>query len=67
MFVSPDGKAVRFIIAHQGDPATAEGISHIGLIRNAAFEAIKGTRWRAPRSIWAGPQATYKDMQQGSI
>ena len=29
MFVSPDGKAVRFIISHEGDPATPEGISHI--------------------------------------
>src|SRR3954451_12548627 len=36
MFVSPDGKAVRFIIAHQGDPATPEGISHIDQIKNAA-------------------------------
>ncbi len=26
MFVSPDGHAVRFIISHEGDPATAEGI-----------------------------------------
>ncbi len=26
MFVSPDGKAVRFIISHEGDPATPEGI-----------------------------------------
>ena len=43
MFVSPDGKAVRFIISHEGDPATAEGISLIPQIKNAAFEAIKGT------------------------
>ena len=27
MFVSPDGKAVRFIISHEGDPATPEGIN----------------------------------------
>ena len=29
MFVSPDGKAVRFIISHEGDPATPEGIKLI--------------------------------------
>jgi putative drug exporter of the RND superfamily len=66
MFVSPDGKAVRFIIAHQGDPATAEGISHIGLIRNAAFEAIKGTPLEDSKIYLGGTAATYKDMQEGS-
>ena len=29
LFLSPDGKAARMIITHQGDPQTAEGISHI--------------------------------------
>jgi RND superfamily putative drug exporter len=66
MFVSPDGKAVRFIIAHQGDPATAEGISHIGLIRNAAFEAIKGTPLEGSKIYLGGTAATYKDMSEGS-
>jgi RND superfamily putative drug exporter len=66
MFVSPDGKAVRFIIAHQGDPATAQGISHIGLIRNAAFEAIKGTPLEGSKIYLGGTAATYKDMQEGS-
>ena len=28
-FISPDGHSVRFIISHEGDPATVEGISHI--------------------------------------
>ena len=28
-FLSPDGQAVRFIISHEGDPMTPEGISHI--------------------------------------
>jgi putative drug exporter of the RND superfamily len=66
MFVSPDGKAVRFIIAHQGDPATAEGISHINLIKNAAFEAIKGTPLEGSKIYLGGTAATYKDMQEGS-
>jgi RND superfamily putative drug exporter len=66
MFVSPDGKAVRFIIAHQGDPATAEGISHINAIRNAAFEAIKGTPLEGSKIYLGGTAATYKDMQEGS-
>src|SRR4029450_9404016 len=33
MFVSPDGKAVRFIISHEGDPATPEGITLIPQIQ----------------------------------
>ena len=43
MFLSPDGKAVRFIISHDGDPATPEGISHVDPNKQAANEAIKGT------------------------
>jgi putative drug exporter of the RND superfamily len=66
MFVSPDGKAVRFIIAHEGDPATAEGISHINAIRNTAFEAIKGTPLEGSKIYLGGTAATYKDMQEGS-
>jgi RND superfamily putative drug exporter len=66
MFVSPNGKAVRFIIAHEGDPATAEGISHINAIKNTAFEAIKGTPLEGSRIYLGGTAATYKDMQEGS-
>ncbi|MGV9797239.1 MMPL/RND family transporter [Mycobacterium sp. NPDC003449] len=65
-FVSPDGKAVRFIISHQGDPASAEGISHIDEIKNAAFEAIKGTPLETSKIYLGGTAATYKDMQEGS-
>ena len=66
MFVSPDGKAVRFIISHEGDPATPEGISHINKIKDAAFEAIKGTPLEGSKIYLAGTASTYKDMQEGS-
>jgi len=66
MFVSPDGKAVRFIISHEGDPATAQGISLIPQIKNAAFEAIKGTPLEGSRIYLAGTASTYKDMKEGS-
>src|SRR6202011_3351527 len=66
MFVSPDGHAVRFIIAHEGDPATAEGVSLIPQIKSAAFEAIKGTPLEGSRIYLAGTASTYKDMQEGS-
>ena len=66
MFISPDGKAVRFIISHLGDPATAEGIAHVDAIRNAAFEAIKGTPMENARIYIGGTAATAKDMKEGS-
>ncbi|MDX1883590.1 MMPL family transporter [Mycolicibacterium sp. 120270] len=66
MFVSPDGKAIRFIISHEGDPATPEGISHIAKIKEAAFEAIKGTPLEGSKIYLAGTASTYKDMQHGS-
>ena len=66
MFVSPDGKAVRFIISHEGDPATPEGISHIDKIKNAAFEAIKGSPLEGSRVYLGGTASVYKDLQEGA-
>ncbi len=43
-FISPpNGHAVRFIISHEDDPLSADGINRIDAIKNAVFEAIKGT------------------------
>ena len=49
-----------------GDPATAEGIAHVDAIRNAAFEAIKGTPLENARIYIGGTAATAKDMKEGS-
>ena len=65
-FVSPDGKSVRFIVTHEGDPASAQGISKIDEIKDAAFEAIKGTPMETSKVFLGGTSATYKDMQDGS-
>ncbi|WP_284225566.1 MMPL/RND family transporter [Mycobacterium antarcticum] len=65
-FISPDGHSVRFIISHEGDPATVEGISHIDAIKQAAAEAIKGTPLEGSKIYLAGTAATYKDMRDGS-
>ncbi len=66
MFVSPDGHAARFIISHDGDPATPEGISHVEPIKNAAKEAIKGTPLEGAKIWLGGTAAVYKDMRDGS-
>ncbi len=43
MFLSPDGKAVRFIIAHEGDPMSPEGIRTSTRSRTRRSRRIKGT------------------------
>ncbi|MCG7596721.1 RND family transporter [Mycobacterium sp. PSTR-4-N] len=65
-FLSPDGKSVRFIIAHEGDPLTPEGIARIDKIRNAAKEAIKGTPLEGSTIYLGGTAATFKDMKDGN-
>jgi len=66
MFLSPDGKAVRFIIAHQGDPMSPEGLTHVDTIRNATFEAIKGTPLEGSKIYLAGTATSFKDLQESA-
>ncbi|HEY3995619.1 MAG TPA: MMPL family transporter [Mycobacterium sp.] len=66
LFMSPDGKAVRMIVTHEGDPATTEGISHIEPIAKAAHEALKGTPLSSAKLYLSGSAATYKDIQEGA-
>jgi RND superfamily putative drug exporter len=66
LFLSPDGKAVRMIVTHEGDPATPEGISHIDPIAKAAHEALKGTPMAGAGIYLGGTAATYKDIQDGA-
>ena len=65
-FVSPDGKAARFIISHRGDPATPEGIARIDRIRTAAEEALKTTPLEGAKIYMAGTASTYKDFRDGA-
>ena len=66
MFLSPDGKAVRFIISHEADPMSTEGLKDVDNIRNAAFEAIKGTPLEGSRIYLAGTSTAIKDMQESA-
>jgi RND superfamily putative drug exporter len=65
-FFSPDGKAVRFIVSHRGDPATVEAIARIDQIRTAAEEALKTTPLEDAKIYVAGNASTFKDFQDGS-
>ncbi|MGV0798271.1 MMPL family transporter, partial [Mycolicibacterium elephantis] len=66
-FISPDGKSVRFIISHDGDPMTPEGIARIDDIKQAAKEAIKGTPLEGSKIYLAGTAAVFKDMADGNV
>lgn len=65
-FISPDGHAVRFIISHEDDPLSADGIKRIDAIRNAVFEAIKGTPLEGSRVYLGGAASAFKDMREGN-
>ncbi|MGH3561351.1 MAG: MMPL family transporter, partial [Mycobacterium sp.] len=66
MFLSPDGKAVRMIISHRGDPATPEGIARIDKIKETAEEALKGTPLEDSKIYLGGTAAVFKDLHDGS-
>ncbi|MBV8785801.1 MAG: MMPL family transporter, partial [Mycobacterium sp.] len=65
MFVSPDGKAVRFIITHQGDPASTEGIAHVRDLKGVVADAVKNTPLSNAKVSLAGTASMYADMQDG--
>ncbi|WP_349269628.1 membrane protein [Mycolicibacterium parafortuitum] len=65
-FISPNGKAVRFIIAHEGDPLSPAGVDKIDKLKTAAKEAIKGTPLEGSTIYLGGTAATFKDMADGT-
>lgn len=66
LFLSPDGKAARFIITHDTDPATPGGIAAVPSELNAAHQAVKGTTLTDAKFYLAGTAAIYRDIQSGS-
>ncbi|MEB3048715.1 MMPL family transporter [Mycolicibacter sp. MYC123] len=66
MFLSPDGRAARMMITHEGDPATPEGISHVDPVKKAARAATKGTSLQGADIYLAGTASTFKDIQDGA-
>jgi RND superfamily putative drug exporter len=63
LFLSPDGKAARFIITHRGNPASEQGIARIDQIRTAAEESLKATPLVNSTIHIAGVAAVLKDLQ----
>jgi RND superfamily putative drug exporter len=67
MFMSPDGKAVRMIITHQGDPASVQGIEHVRGLKGVVADALKGTPLSNAKVSLAGTASLYADMQDGVV
>jgi putative drug exporter of the RND superfamily len=65
-FLSPDGKAARFIISQRGDPGTPEGLARVDRIKPAAEEALKATPLANAKVSVAGTASTFKDFRDGS-
>ncbi|WP_445165873.1 MMPL/RND family transporter [Mycolicibacterium sp. Dal123E01] len=65
-FISPNGHAARFIISHEDDPLSADGINRIDAIKAAVFEAIKGTPLEGSKVYLGGTASAFKDMQEGN-
>ncbi|WP_374026286.1 RND family transporter [Mycobacterium sp. HNNTM2301] len=65
-FVSPDGKAARYMIYHDGEALSPEGIKHDQAYLPAAREALKGTTLAGSRVYLGGAAATYWDIQEAS-
>ncbi len=65
-FISPDGHAIRFIISHEGDPLTVDGIERVDAIKLAAKEAMKGTPLEGSNIYLAGMASAFKDMRDGN-
>lgn len=66
LFLSPDGKAARFIVTYDADPATPKGISFVEPMLAAAHDAVKGTPLTDAKFYLTGTAAVYKDIQVGS-
>ncbi|GAT12936.1 MMPL family transporter [Mycolicibacterium novocastrense] len=66
MFLSPDGHAIRFMVTHEGDPMSSEGISRVEPIENAVAKAIKGSPLEGSRIYMAGTASMFKDMSDGN-
>ena len=65
MFISPDGKAVRFIISHENDPTTPEGTPTSPRSRPQRSKRSRG-RPGGSKVYLGGTASVYKDMQEGA-
>ncbi|HEY0229324.1 MAG TPA: MMPL family transporter, partial [Mycobacterium sp.] len=64
LLMSPDGKAARIIVTHEGDANGPEGVQHVEQFPNAITGALKETSLAGAKVYIGGSGATNKDLKQ---
>jgi transport protein len=64
LLMSPDGKAARFIITHEGNAMGPEGVEHVEAIPDAVKSALKETSLAGARIYLGGTGSNDKDIKE---
>lgn len=64
LLMSPDGKAARLIITHEGDANGPEGVQHVEQFPTAITVALKETSLAGSKVYIGGSGSTNKDIKQ---
>jgi len=62
--MSPDGKAARFVVTHEGDALAPEGIDHVNQFPDAIKAALKETSLAGAKIYIGGSASQNKDIKQ---
>src|SRR5246127_2962003 len=64
LLMSPDGKAARFIVTHEGDAMGPEGVEHVDQFPAAITTILKETSLAGARVYIGGSGSTDKDIKE---
>ncbi|KAA8969230.1 RND family transporter [Mycobacterium sp.] len=64
LMMSPDGKAARFIVTHEGDAMGPEGVEHVEQFPRAITTILKETSLAGARIYLGGSGSTDKDIKE---
>jgi RND superfamily putative drug exporter len=64
LLMSPDGKAARFVITHEGNALGPEGIDHVDQFPDAVKAALKETSLAGARIYVGGAASNDKDIKE---
>jgi len=64
LMMSPDGKAARFVITHEGNAMAPEGIDHVNQFPDAVKAALKETSLAGSRIYIGGAASQNKDIHE---
>lgn len=64
LMMSPDGKAARFVITHEGNAMGPEGIDHVNAFPDAVKAALKETSLAGAKVYTGGAASNNKDIKE---